>query len=250
MLSKLKGVVAARSRRNEMYRLMRELKERKKLQQLMTKADVPVRGHQQPSRNWWTTRTKFGLRPGQERYINRSIYEILASARSCKEQAPSFSSLRPRKLSMKLSDGTMSLTSGNVRWHMVPIRAPVVNNRLSKRCSRGVEQQPNSRAISLAFNAQCPHRRVTWVYQTVASYHTLSVWHPGFEIGDDFEAPRNPVNRTYDSLCTSTTRRMVAANTHYPPSPHPPPPLAFGDIRLTITLHGQGGKGHNAPCSI
>ena len=50
-LSKLKGVIASgetsgdlRMRRNELYRLMRELQERKKLQQLVSRAGTAVRG--------------------------------------------------------------------------------------------------------------------------------------------------------------------------------------------------------------
>ena len=50
-LSKLKGVIASgetsgdlRRRRNELYRLMRELQERKKLQQLVSRAGIAVRG--------------------------------------------------------------------------------------------------------------------------------------------------------------------------------------------------------------
>ena len=50
-LSKLKGVITSgetwgdlRTRRNELYRLMRELQERKKLQQLVSRAGTTVRG--------------------------------------------------------------------------------------------------------------------------------------------------------------------------------------------------------------
>ena len=50
-LSKLKGVIASgetsrdlRTRRNELYRLMRELQERKNLQQLVSRAGTAVRG--------------------------------------------------------------------------------------------------------------------------------------------------------------------------------------------------------------
>ena len=50
-LSKLKGVIASdatsgdlRTRRNELYRLMLEVQERKKLQQLVSQAGTAVRG--------------------------------------------------------------------------------------------------------------------------------------------------------------------------------------------------------------
>ena len=50
-LSKLKGVIATgetsgdlRTRRNELYRLMRELQERKKLQQLVSRTSSAIRG--------------------------------------------------------------------------------------------------------------------------------------------------------------------------------------------------------------
>ena len=70
-LSKLKGVITSgetsgdlRTRRNELYRLMRELQERKKLQQLVSRAGTTVRGAKtvakEPMDNWDQVSTPTG----------------------------------------------------------------------------------------------------------------------------------------------------------------------------------------------
>ena len=79
-LSKLKGVIMTgetsgdlRTRRNELYRLMRELQERKKLQQLLSKTGSAIRGAKAVAKELWTIGIKC---PPQREPQKKNVWPI------------------------------------------------------------------------------------------------------------------------------------------------------------------------------